>query len=179
MLREARAIGLVDAHGRAPLGDAATYLRMTALIAAVEPVGVAELISYVPQDLDLLLRGWLRIDPEMRCPGNPKGMAERAWLELTTVAERVHAAGEADYPAGPKVTREPDFTELRARWRQGSAQASTAWGERARAGTTLELMSPDPTQPGEFGDPTTVPGVAGSAAARWYSNASRNGDGKP
>ena len=178
MLREARAIGLVDAHGRAPLGDAATCLRMTSLIAAVEPVGVAELVSYIPQDLDLLLRGWLRIDPEMRCPGNPKGMAERAWLELTAVAERVHAAGEADYPVGPKVTQEPDFTELRARWRQGSAQNSTAWGEGARAGTTLELIPADPAHAGEFGDPTTVPGVTG-AAARWYSNGSRNGDGKP
>jgi hypothetical protein len=176
MLREARAVGLVDAHGRAPLGDAATYLRMTSLIAAVEPVGVAELISYIPQDLDLLLRGWLRIDPEMRCPGNPKGMAERAWLELTAVAERVHAAGEADYPVGPKVTQEPDFTELRARWQQGSARNSTAWGEGARAGTTLELMPADPSTAGEFGDPTTVPGAT---AARWYSNGSANGDGKP
>ncbi len=178
MLREARAIGLVDAHGRAPLGDAATNLRMTALIGAVEPAGVAELISYVPQDLDLLLRAWLRIDPEMRCPGNPKGMAERAWLELTAVAERVHAAGEADYPVGPKVTQEPDFTELRARW-QGSGQNGTAWGEGARAGTTLELIPADPAQVGDFGDPTTVPGVVGGAAARWYGNGSRNGDGKP
>jgi hypothetical protein len=101
MLREARAVGLVDAHGRALAGDAATYLRMMDLIGAVEPAGVAELIGYVPQDLDLLLRGWLRIDPEMRCPGNPKGMAERAWLELTAVLERVHAGGEADYPVGP------------------------------------------------------------------------------
>jgi hypothetical protein len=152
---------------------------MTALIGAVKPVGVAELISYVPQDLDLLLRAWLRIDPEMRCPGNPKGMAERAWLELTAVAERVHAAGEADYPVGPKVTQEPDFTELRARWQQGSARNSTAWGEGARAGTTLELIPADPAQVGGFGDPTTVPGVMGGAAARWYSNGSRNEDGKP
>jgi hypothetical protein len=178
MLREARAIGLVDANGRVPLGDAATYLRMTALIGAVEPAGVAELISYVPQDLDLLLRAWLHIDPEMRCPGNPKGMAERAWLELTAVAERVHAAGEADYPVGPKVTQEPDFTELRARW-QGSAQNGTAWGEGARAGTTLELIPANPAQVGDFSDPTTVPGVAGGTAARWYGNGSRNGDGKP
>jgi hypothetical protein len=179
MLREARAIGLVDAHGRAPLGDAATCLRMTALIGAVEPAGVAELISYVPQDLDLLLRAWLRIDPEMRCPGNPKGMSERAWLELTAVAERVHAAGEADYPVGPKVTQEPDFTELRARWQQGSARSGTAWGEGARAGTTLELIPADPAQVADFGDPATVPGVVGGAAARWYSNGSRNEDGKP
>jgi hypothetical protein len=176
MLREARAVGLVDAQGRAPLGHAATYLRMTSLIAAVEPVGVGELISYVPQDLDLLLRGWLRIDPEMRCPGNPKGMAERAWLELTAVVERVNAAGEADYPVGPKVTQEPDFTELRARWLQGSAGNSATWGEGARAGTTLELIPADPAAASEFGDPTTVPGAT---AARWYSNGSRNGDGKP
>ena len=178
MLREARAVGLVDAHGRAPLGDPATYLRMTSLISAVEPVGVAELISYIPQDLDLLLRGWLRIDPEMRCPGNPKGMAERAWLELTAVVERVHAAGEADYPVGPRVTQEPDFAELRARWQQGSAKNGAAWGEGARAGTTLELIPADPATASEFGDPTTVPGITGGAAARWYSNGSANGDGK-
>jgi hypothetical protein len=179
MLREARAVGLVDAHGRAPLGDPATYLRMTSLISAVEPAGVSELISYIPQDLDLLLRGWLRIDPEMRCPGNPKGMAERAWLELTAVVERVHAAGEADYPVGPRVTQEPDFAELRARWRQGSAGNGAAWGEGARAGTTLELIPADPAAPGGFGDPTTVPGTTGGAAARWHGNGSGNGDGKP
>lgn len=179
MLREARAVGLADSRGRAPLGDPASYLRMTDLISAVEPAGVAELISYIPQDLDLLLRGWLRIDPEMRCPGNPKGMAERAWLELTAVVERVHAAGEADYPVGPRVTQEPDFTELRARWQQGSARSSAAWGEGARAGTTLELIPADPATAGEFGDPTTMPGIAGGAAARWYSNGSANEDGKP
>ena len=179
MLREARAVGLVDAHGRALAGDAATYLRMMDLIGAVEPAGVAELISYVPQDLDLLLRGWLRIDPEMRCPGNPKGMAERAWLELTAVLERVHAGGEADYPVGSKVTQEPDFAELRARWQQGSARNGGAWADGARAGTTLELAPPGPAQPAEFGDPATVPGATGGAEARWYSNGSRNGSGQP
>jgi hypothetical protein len=179
MLREARAVGLVDAHGRALAGDAATYLRMMDLIAAVEPVGVAELISYIPQDLDLLLRGWLRIDPEMRCPGNPKGIAERAWLELTAVVERVHASGEADYPVGPKVTQEPDFTELRARWQQGSPQAGPGWADGARTGSTLELIPPGPAQGGEFGDPATMPGATGGAEARWYSNGSRNGSGQP
>jgi uncharacterized protein DUF4407/protein kinase-like protein len=187
MLREARAVGLVDAHGRALAGDAATYLRMMDLIAAVEPVGVAELISYIPQDLDLLLRGWLRIDPEMRCPGNPKGMAERAWLELTAVVERVHASGEADYPVGPKVTQEPDFAELRARWQQGSAR-TPSWADGARTGSTLELTPPspaqgtefgDPAKGTEFGDPATVPGATGGAEARWYSNGSRDGSGQP
>ena len=84
------------------------------MISSVEPAGVAELISYAPPDLDLLLRSWLRIDPEMRCPGNPRGMAERVWLELTAVVKRVHAVGEADYPVGPRVTQEPDFAGLRA-----------------------------------------------------------------
>jgi hypothetical protein len=32
-------------------------------------------------------------------------------------------------------------------------------------------------QAGEPGDQATVPGVAGGAAARWYGNGSRNGDG--
>jgi serine/threonine protein kinase len=177
MLREARAVGLTDSDGRARAAAATTYLRLTALIAAVEPVGVADLISYAPQDLDQLLRAWLRIDPEMRCPGNPKGMAERAWLELTAVAERVHAAGEADYPVGPRVTQEPDFTELRARWQRGPGQASTAWADGAKAGTTLELVPAEPARPGGFGDPTTVPTPAAGAAARWSSNGSRNGDG--
>jgi serine/threonine protein kinase len=177
MFREARAVGLIDARGRALAGDAATYLRLTALISSAEPVGVADLISYVPPDLDLLLRGWLRIDPEMRCPGNPKGVAERAWLELTAVLERVHAAGEADYPVGPRVTQEPDFTELRARWHHVPAAATRAGG--ARTGATLELLPADPVQAGEPGGQSTVPGVAGGAAARWYSNGSRNGDGTP
>jgi hypothetical protein len=113
----------------------------------------------------------------MRCPGNPKGMAERAWLELTAVAERVHAAGEADYPVGPRVTQEPDFTELRARWGRGPRTDSTAQGDGARTEATLELTPADPARSGGFGDPTTSPTPAGGALARWYSNGSRNGEG--
>jgi hypothetical protein len=177
MFREARAVGLIGAQGGGLASDAATYLRMTVLTGSVEPAAVAELISYVPPDLDLLLRNWLRIDPEMRCPGNPKGMAERAWLELTAVVERVHAAGEADYPVGPRVTQEPDFTGLRARWQNGFAPAAATRADGARTGTTLELIPADPVQAGEFGDPATVPGVADGAPARWYSNGSRNEDG--
>jgi serine/threonine protein kinase len=183
MLREARAAGLVNADGSALAGDAATYLRLTALIAAVEPAGVADLIGYLPQDLDQLLRGWLRIDPEMRCPGNPKGMAERAWLELTAVAERVHAAGEADYPVGARVTQEPDFADLRARWQRPGADRATH-ADGPRAGGTLERIPADSARAGEasageFGDPATMPTPAGGAVARWYSNGARNVEGSP
>jgi hypothetical protein len=200
MLREARALGLVDSHGRGLASEASTYLRLTSLISTTEPAGVAELISYLPQDLDLLLRGWLRIDPEMRCPGNPKGVAERAWLELTAVVERVNRAAEAEYPVGPRVTQEPDFAALRARWLQDPARDRGTVTGGARTGPTLDLgpggaAGPGgPAPPGGFGDPATVPGstlpgstvpgsmmpgstVPGNDAARWYSNGSRNSDG--
>jgi hypothetical protein len=98
-------------------------------------------IRYLPADLDMLLRTWLRADPHMRCPGNPKTVAERVRLELAAVAERVEGSGEAGYPVGPRVTQEPDFAGLRARWHR-HARDEAAWSGIARDGTTLEAAVP-------------------------------------
>ena len=86
LFREARALGLVDASGQHE-----SYLDIKYLVGSVEPVPVAELVSDLPEDLDMLVRQWLRIDPAMRCPGTPETMAERAWLQLADVLERVEA----------------------------------------------------------------------------------------
>src|SRR5262249_45422844 len=119
MFREARALGLVDPSGRWLSDNAADYFDLMELIATTEPSAVSELIGHVPADLDMLLRAWLRTDPQMRSPGNPQTVAERVWLELTAVTSRVNGSGEAGYPVGPRVTQEPDFAGLRAGWRPG------------------------------------------------------------
>ena len=134
MFREARALGLVDPSGRWLADEAVAYFDLKELMRSIEPVPVAELIGHVPPDLDTLLRSWLRIDPQMRSPGNPENMAERVWLELAATFERVHASGEADYPVGPQVTQEPEFAQLRAEWHRGSARHPTLWAGTARSG---------------------------------------------
>jgi serine/threonine protein kinase len=141
MYREARALGLVDPAGRWLSEDATAFFDLMALIESVEPVPAAVLIGYLPADLDMLLRTWLRPDPQMRCPGNPKTVAERVWLELAAVIERVDGSGEAGYPVGPRVTEEPDFTVLKARWHR-RARDEAAWLGVARDGTTLEGALP-------------------------------------
>jgi len=157
MFREARALGLVDPSGRWPSEDATAYFDVMNLIESVEPVPVVRLIGYLPADLDMLLRTWLRTDPNMRCPGNPKTVAERVWLELAAVVDRVNGSGEAAYPVGPRVTQEPDFSELRARWRR-RARDEMAWLGVARDGTTLEAALPNPGQvPGVTDPAATVP----------------------
>jgi serine/threonine protein kinase len=158
MYREARALGLVDPAGRWLSEDATAFFDIMALIESVEPVPVAELIGYLPADLDMLLRTWLRADPQMRCPGNPKTVAERVWLELAAVIERVNSSGEAGYPVGPRVTQEPDFTILQARWRR-RARDEAAWLGVARDGTTLEGALPGSGPADGFADlAATVPG---------------------
>jgi serine/threonine protein kinase len=159
MYREARALGLVDPAGRWLSEDATAFFDIMALIESVEPVPVAELIGYLPADLDMLLRTWLRADPQMRCPGNPKTVAERVWLELAAVIERVNGSGEAGYPVGPRVTQEPDFAILQARWRR-RARDEAAWLGVARDGTTLEGALPGAGQADGFADlAATVPGA--------------------
>ena len=164
MFREARALGLVNPSGRWLADEAVAYFDLKELMRTVEPVPVAELIGHVPPDLDTLLRSWLRIDPQMRSPGNPETMAERVWLELAATFERVHASGEADYPVGPRVTQEPEFAQLRARWHRGSARHPTVWAGTARSGT-LEAARGDAMEQPDFNDPATiVPGANGAAA---------------
>jgi len=143
MFREARALGLVDPSGRWLSEDTVAYADIMELIESVPPVPVTGLIGYLPADLDMLLRAWLRAEPHMRCPGNPETVAERARLELAAVAERVNGSGEAGYPVGPRVTQEPDFADLRARWRV-RARDEAAWSGITRDGVTLEAAVPGP-----------------------------------
>jgi len=181
MYREARALGLVDPSGHWLSEDATAFADIMALIESVEPVPVTGLIRYLPADLDMLLRTWLRADPQMRCPGNPKTVAERVWLELAAVIDRVNGTGEAGYPVGPRVTQEPDFTGLKAQWRR-RARDEAAWLGAARDGTTLEQALPGSghadgfadhaaTAPGSgrphgAGHPGTGPNGAGPGSAR-------------
>jgi hypothetical protein len=159
MYREARALGLVDPSGRWLSEDATTFFDIMALIESVEPVPAAELIGYLPADLDMLLRTWLRADPQMRCPGNPKTVAERVWLEMAAVIERVNGSGEAGYPVGPRVTQEPDFTGLKARWHR-RARDEAAWLGVARDGTTLEEALPGSSHADGSADlAATMPGA--------------------
>ena len=127
LLREAQALGLIDPSGRLLADDATAYFDMKRLVSSVEPVPAGEIISYLPTDLDQLLQAWLRIDPQLRSPGNPATMAERVCLESAAVFDRIRASGEGAYPAGPRVTSEPDFSGLMARWQLGNSEPGVAW----------------------------------------------------
>jgi len=163
MFREARALGLVDPSGRWLADEASAYYDMTRLVRSVEPVPVAELIGCMPADLDMLVQTWLRIDPQLRSPGNPETMAERVWIESAAIFGQVRASGEAGYPAGPRMTQEPEFAELRARWRRGFPQQAAAWAGTARSGNTLAEVPGDTTGMPGFTDPATlIPGANGS-----------------
>lgn len=122
LFREARALGLVDASGHFE-----SYAGIRQLVSTVEPIPAGELVSYVPEELDMLVRRWLRIDPQMRCPGTPTTMAERAWLELTAVLERAQAGPESDFPAGPRATREPELAHLRGPWHPSTSGRAEPW----------------------------------------------------
>lgn len=126
LFREARALGLVDASGHVE-----SYADIRHLVSTVEPIPAGELVSYVPAELDMLVRRWLRIDPQMRCPGTPTTMAERAWLELTAVLERAQAGPEAEFPAGPRVTREPELAHLRGQWHPSTSMHAEPWSGAA------------------------------------------------
>ncbi len=118
LFREARALGLIDSSGQY---DSPPEIRN--LIAAVEPVPVRDLIGYVPEDLDMLVRQWLRSDPQMRCPGSPHTMGERIWAQLTAVRARVEGQPEAGFLVGPRVTHEPKGARLRRQWQPGPPSA--------------------------------------------------------
>jgi serine/threonine protein kinase len=165
MFREARALGLIDPSGRWLADEPSAYFDMTRLVRSVEPVPAAELIGCIPPDLDLLLQTWLRIDPELRSPGNPATMAQRIWIESAAIFDQVRASGEAGYPAGPKMTQEPEFAELRAGWRRRLPRHAVAGAGRARSGHTLEEVPEDAIGGPGFSDPVTlIPGPNGSAA---------------
>jgi serine/threonine protein kinase len=162
MFREARALGLVDPSGRWLPDEASAYYDMTRLVRSVEPVPVGELIGCMPADLDMLVQTWLRIDPQLRSPGNPETMAERIWIESAAIFGQLRASGEAGYPAGPRMTQEPEFAELRARWRRGFPPQAAARTETAVPGNTLAEVPGDLTGMPGFTDPATlIPGATG------------------
>jgi hypothetical protein len=160
LFREAQAIGLVDASGRYRYES---YDDIKHLVRSVEPVGVGELVSYVPEDLDMLVRQWLRIDPQMRCPGTPATMAERAWLQLAAVHERVQANAEAGFLVGPRVVHEPRTVRLVAQWHPRSA-GGRAWPGPAQSGDTVEGV-PAGLLALDVRDAQTVDGQAAGAQA--------------
>jgi len=114
LYREARALGLVDRSGQYESSP-----DITNLISTADPVPVRDLIGYVPEDLDMLVRQWLRTDPQLRCPGSSHTMAERAWVQLIAVRKRVDGQPEAGFLVGPRVTHEPKDARLRGPWQPG------------------------------------------------------------
>jgi serine/threonine protein kinase len=161
LFREAQAIGLVDASGRYRYES---YDDIRHLVRSVEPVGVGELVSYVPEDLDMLVRQWLRTDPQMRCPGTPATMAERAWLQLAAVHERVQASAEAGFLVGPRVVHEPRTVRLLAQWHARPAGGGRAWPGPAQSGDTVEGVPAGPVAL-DVRDAETIDGEAAGAGA--------------
>jgi hypothetical protein len=161
LFREAQAIGLVDASGRYRYES---YDDIRHLVRSVEPVGVGELVSYVPEDLDMLVRQWLRTDPQMRCPGTPATMAERAWLQLAAVHERVQASAEAGFLVGPRVVHEPRTVRLLAQWHARPAGGGRAWAGPAQSGDTVEGVPAGPVAL-DVRDAETIDGEAAGAGA--------------
>jgi hypothetical protein len=103
-------------------------------------------------------------------------VAERVWLELAAVIERVNGTGEAGYPVGPRVTQEPDFTGLQARWHR-RARDEAAWLGVSRDGTTLEGALPGFGRADGFADlSATTPGV-GRPRGAGYPGTGPNGAG--
>ena len=127
LYREARALGLVDRSGQYESPP-----DITNLIGTVDPVPVRDLIGYVPEDLDMLVRQWLRTDPQLRCPGSPHTMAERVWVQLIAVRKRVQGQPEAGFLVGPRVTHEPKNARLRVPWQPDLETVSEATGMAAQ-----------------------------------------------
>jgi hypothetical protein len=142
LYREARALGLVDLAGQYESSP-----DITNLISTVDPVPVRDLIGYVPEDLDMLVRQWLRADPQLRCPGSPHTMAERIWAQLIAVRKRVDGQPEAAFLVGPRVTHEPKIAPPRGPWQPGPP-----------TGEAVSWKVPPGTATGLDGVPTDLPG---------------------
>src|SRR5690349_3074900 len=142
LYREARALGLVDRSGQYE-----STPDITNLISTVDPVPVRDLIGYVPEDLDMLVRQWLRTDPQLRCPGSPHTMAERIWAQLIAVRRRVDGRPEAGFLVGPRVTHEPKNARLRAPWQPGPP-----------AGEAVSWQAPPSPATAHDGVPADLPG---------------------
>ena len=159
LYREARALGLVDRSGQYESSP-----DITNLISTVDPVPVRDLIGYVPEDLDMLVRQWLRTDPQLRCPGSPHTMAERIWAQLIAVRKRVDGQPEAGFLVGPRVTHEPKNARLRGPWQPGQPSGEAgSWKVPPGPGTILDGAPVDPSGQGTL-DLETVSEATGAAA---------------
>jgi serine/threonine protein kinase len=159
LYREARALGLVDRSGQYESSP-----DITNLISTVDPVPVRDLIGYVPEDLDMLVRQWLRTDPQLRCPGSPHTMAERIWAQLIAVRKRVDGRPEADFLVGPRVTHEPKNARLRGPWQPGPpADEGVSWQAPPSPATAADGMTADLPGHGTL-DLETVSEGTGAAA---------------
>jgi serine/threonine protein kinase len=159
LYREARALGLVDRSGQYESPP-----DITNLIGTVDPVPVRDLIGYVPEDLDMLVRQWLRTDPQLRCPGSPHTMAERVWVQLIAVRKRVQGQPEAGFLVGPRVTHEPKNSRLRVPWQPGPpAGEAGSWQVPPSPETTLDGVPADLPGHGTL-DLETVSEATGMAA---------------
>jgi len=173
LYREARALGLVDRSGQYESSP-----DITNLIAAVDPVPVRDLIGYVPEDLDMLVRQWLRTDPQLRCPGSPHTMAERIWAQLVAVRKRADGQPEAGFLVGPRVTHEPKNARLRVPWQPGPpAGEAVSWRvppspAAAHDGATADL-------PGHGTLDLETVSEATGAAAQPEPGGLRNGENHP
>jgi serine/threonine protein kinase len=159
LYREARALGLVDRSGQYESSP-----DITNLISTVDPVPVRDLIGYVPEDLDMLVRQWLRTDPQLRCPGSPHTMAERIWAQLIAVRKRIDGQPEADFLVGPRVTHEPKNARLRGPWQPGPpAGEAGSWQVPPGPGTTPDGLPAELPSHGTL-DLETVSEATGTAA---------------
>jgi serine/threonine protein kinase len=122
MYREAQSLGIIDESGQ--WRNATAFFDLKELIGHVDPVPVATLIGYVPAELDTLLRSWLGRDPNRRAPGTPHTMPDRVREQLMAIYDQVIENGEAEYPAGLRVTQEPAFASLRADWQRRPASGA-------------------------------------------------------
>jgi serine/threonine protein kinase len=149
LYREARALGLVDRSGQYESPP-----DIVSLISTVDPVPVRDLIGYVPEDLDMLVRQWLRTDPQLRCPGAPHTMAERIWVQLIAVRKRIDGRPEAGFLVGPRVTHEPKNARLRGPWQPGAPAGQPG----APPGDAVSWRVPPSPETTRDGVPTDLPG---------------------
>ena len=113
----------------------------------------------------MLVRQWLRTDPQMRCPGSPATVAERTWAQLTAVRNRIEHQPDAGFLVGPRVTHEPRSAQLRGRWRPGGPGGDgESWKVAPSPGTTLDGPRAGPPGDGGTLDLVTVAEAAGAAA---------------
>src|SRR5215467_10197835 len=159
LYREARALGLVDRSGQYESSP-----DIMNLISTVDPVPVRDLIGYVPEDLDMLVRQWLRTDPQLRCPGSPHTMAERIWAQLIAVRKRVDGKPEAGFLVGPRVTREPKNARLRGPWQPGPPASEGVSWQAPQSPTTAADGAPADLPGGGTLDLETVSEGIGAAA---------------